>query len=178
MKKLTFLLPLVFVLSVLQQSNVAEACSCAPPNSVDVSLPKAYAVFVGKVEKSTQVPMGVGEQLVKFSLERPFKGPADAQITVKTSVSSASCGYPFEVGERYLVYSYNEGLDVSLCSRTKKAEEATSEITRLAELTANTAPATAAPGQRGCGCQSSQNGGGTILLLFGLTLLCLRRRSW
>lgn len=42
---------------------------------------------------------------VEFELDETWKGEKTANITVSTEVMSASCGYPFRVGDSYVVFA-------------------------------------------------------------------------
>jgi MYXO-CTERM domain-containing protein len=149
MKNLFFLAPLVVLLALVVDARSAEACSCVAPSPVEVSLEESHAVFVGKVEKISKVgDASMATLAVELSVERHFKGPTDARIIVSTSAFSASCGYRFEEGERYLVYSRTDQLRVGLCSRTKKADGASGEITRLDELTGKGSTKAKIPGSK------------------------------
>jgi len=68
------------------------------------------AVFIGKVTKNEG-------GAVSFQVERYWKGPGTESITIYTSTSEASCGAPYRVGKKYLVFAnnYKGALQASLC---------------------------------------------------------------
>jgi hypothetical protein len=120
----------------------------------------------------------------------------DAEVV--TAVSSATCGYNFEVGKSYLVYAgtFDGKLNVSLCSRTALIDQAGEDLQALGlgatPVNPKTPPADVAPQQSvpeeppargGCaGCASTGSaarsaGGLALTALFALLLVTCRRRS-
>ena len=109
------------------------ACSCAGPGSPSEELENASAVFKGEAVSVREFPgiFGIRGSMdpttVKFRVKAVWKG-ADSQTRyVTTARSEASCGFSFVEGTDYVVYSHN-GLDVSLCSRTRPLSEAPSDL--------------------------------------------------
>ena len=65
---------------------------------------------------------------VQFDVQTVWKGTNTDTITLVTQEDTAACGYPFEAGVEYVVYSY-DGTDVgSLCSRTAPVELAAEDL--------------------------------------------------
>ena len=109
----------------------ARACSCAPPPPPAKALAQALAVFSGKVTR-----LAPNRTLVWLDVTRIWKGVKDRQILVSTASHEAACGFPFRVGETYLVYATGENgpmLRTGLCSRTKRLAEAAEDLTELGE---------------------------------------------
>jgi hypothetical protein len=100
---------------VLAPASPAWACSCA---RID-SLAWADSAFIGRVERVDQAN---GHARAWFTVESIAKGTAEAARSVSTSGSSASCGYEFEVGDRYRVFARDGA--THLCSGTVKLEAA------------------------------------------------------
>ena len=134
----------LFVLTSLIFANPepVSACSCVAPSSPSGELGKSEAVFVGTVtniEAKNKVSdkLGLGSSadlmLVTISVSKAWKGIDQKNITVTTAKSSASCGFSFEKGKEYIVYanSREEGLHVSLCSRTSLVENAQKDLQEL-----------------------------------------------
>jgi hypothetical protein len=73
---------------------------------------------------------------VTISVDEVYRGASSKTIEVYTASSSAACGYLFREGQKYLIYA--EGKDsrllVSLCSATKPAEYADSDLAYLRSL--------------------------------------------
>ncbi len=102
-----------------------EACDCKPAPEPTDAVKAAAAVMLGKAVKLEADPASGGWR-VTLEVERWCKGGEAATVQVVTSKSGAACGYHFGVGNRYLVYAGGDAkqLFVSLCSRTRTAEQA------------------------------------------------------
>lgn len=94
-------------------------------------------VFAGKVTtiSDVRIPDGIGShanfwpyRLVRFDVEEDFGGQQRPFIEVTTGEGGGDCGFPFRVGERYLVdaaHSPQLGrLYAGICGRTKLLSEA------------------------------------------------------
>src|SRR5688572_27739183 len=101
-------------------SSPAHACSCGTAGVCDAAW-TAGAVFVGHVVSMESSP--TGGRIVQLAVLEGFRGFRLTQVAIATSASEGSCGYPFQIGESYLVYtdqSPDSGtLSASLCSRTR-----------------------------------------------------------
>jgi hypothetical protein len=135
MKKILLLTTSLFVLS----SNAASACSCLP-TTPQQSLKNSGTVFAGKVidvvdeaKMHPEVSRPLLGFKVTFEVSNVWKGQANRQFVVRTSDSSASCGYSFEKGKEYLVYASNQGsqLETGLCSGTKPLANARPDLAVL-----------------------------------------------
>jgi hypothetical protein len=118
--------------------NLAYACSCAGQIPVSEYVERSSSTFVGAVEDigpNTQT----GGYDVKFSDVSRIWGtwindyPSYGEVTVWTSsLGSDDCGYPFEVGQEYLVYTQREEstniLKVDLCNGTKPVDQAQADL--------------------------------------------------
>ncbi|MGE4443956.1 MAG: hypothetical protein AB7E37_03115 [Candidatus Altimarinota bacterium] len=124
------------------------ACSCIPSESPEISLEKATGVFVGTVgniEKSGMIDNLIGDfpqKKVYFTVSNEIKETYGHNTSITTSNDGASCGYEFEIGKEYLVYTYGEkeNQQVSLCSRTAELAYAQEDIEAFSglSLTENT----------------------------------------
>ncbi|MEV4177977.1 hypothetical protein [Nonomuraea sp. NPDC049709] len=89
-------------------STAAYACSCADLTPAE-SVEHADTVFTGtvtEVRESEGDPLGPRPPIVfTFRADNVYKGAPAAELTLATSADSASCGYPFERGTRYLVFA-------------------------------------------------------------------------
>lgn len=121
-------------MALIQPPGRAYACSCVPSQPVPAARDESAFVFTGTVSgiavQNQGNPEGV---LVTFDLIESWKGPSDAQLTLRTSGSSASCGYEFVAGERYLVYGViTDGqLSTNLCTRTAQLDAAAVDLAEL-----------------------------------------------
>lgn len=125
----------------------------------------AEGVFVGKVTRSERVAVDPTDQLPFFKMyqmrltvqvELRFKGRTMSRggesgdsVIVYTGVGGGDCGYEFQVGERYVIYT-SDGDEIrgrmsasrplwgrgiywtSICTRTRRFDEA--EIRELEAL--------------------------------------------
>jgi len=119
----------------LAGASPVVACSCLPPPPPVIALIGADAVFEGivtaiKLEvKADEDPNSISSadlMRVSFRVLRAWKGLETAEAVVFTARDSASCGYDFEIGVRYLVYASQGryGLGTGACSRTDRASGA------------------------------------------------------
>ena len=131
MKKLTI------ILSILLSTQIAFACSCEEPGSVEESYKYSDAVFYGKVLKLSYVTISESmnveivdslrstiatdernedlfnfEYLIKveFELIKCYKGEnLKDTVVIYTPRGSASCGFTrFTIGKEYIVYASSE----------------------------------------------------------------------
>lgn len=121
----------------------AHACSCAgpagsPQRVAEQALSGSSAVFSGEVVDIDWPLLPVSSaapETVTFRVSEVWKGPERRTLEVKTAVSDVSCGYPFDAGESYLVYAYDDGTgdvaSASLCSSTKALSDAGADLEAL-----------------------------------------------
>lgn len=103
---------------------VAVACSCTNELTLQQEFDSAWLVFSGRVTSIQPDPFGT--LAVFFEPLQRWKGPLDFHQLVVTPLDTSACGFPFEVGQEYLVFanSYNYGITLTpapfthLCSRT------------------------------------------------------------
>ncbi len=114
-----------------------HACSCGMPGLPVVERDAAVAVFSGRVlrvdVRGGEVTSSADPVWVGFQTYSVWKGPALSTLVVSTARETASCGYPFEVGQEYLVYARGtwDALEVSLCSRTRTLSTAGEDLAAL-----------------------------------------------
>ena len=139
MRTIRRLLPLLLVLLGLAflKPDVAGACSCAGA-SPEESAAQADLVFLGTVAEVTltnrSVRAGSSDPLrVVFDVQTVYKGDGEEELVLETARDGASCGYTFQVGQRYLVYAraVDGVLTTDLCSGTKTEFDATADLTFL-----------------------------------------------
>jgi hypothetical protein len=115
-----------FILLTAIAALPAFACSCAANLTPADAAARADVVFTGVVTSltvshpnapitSSMDPVDVG-----FQVEAVFKGSVVANQQVRTVASDASCGFPFETGQRYTVFGQRQGTTVmvDLCGGT------------------------------------------------------------
>jgi hypothetical protein len=131
----------------------ASACTCVMPSGsqkerAERALADSEAVFSGEVvgyEKSPlDTTMMEGTMLTMMISPRPatvtlrvsevWKGSKQQTVQVATDVADGvSCGYPFEKGQKYLVYAYGgqQGLKTDGCTETKLLSKAGADLEAL-----------------------------------------------
>ncbi|OBR68244.1 hypothetical protein A7K91_10550 [Paenibacillus oryzae] len=116
----------------------AHACSCAMNADVKTSLENHNAVFEGTVTAKKEptalfFSSSADPVTYTFKVNEVWKGKVAPSITVTSAWSSASCGFEFKEGSRYLVYARDNGktLEVSLCSRTAAYSSASGDLAEL-----------------------------------------------
>ena len=135
-------------IGVLSAVASAEACSCGTPPSPSSALHEADRVFRGVVVSSTPMEIRAGStssndpMVVEFDVKQVWKGAMDARVSLWTAREESSCGYPFEVGREYVVYTSQAmrkpvdglpGLMTGRCSRTALLEEAGEDLADLGD---------------------------------------------
>jgi hypothetical protein len=138
MNRVVKIVLLASTLILLQGASfVARACSCADePYPPCRDYWKASAIFSGLATNiSLFIPPGRSESeadmlVVRFRVEKSYKGEAGEEVEVLTPRSNLGCGYPFQVGERYLVYAHkaSDKLMSTSCSATKLLDKAFEDI--------------------------------------------------
>lgn len=111
------ILPAILLLAVPVD---ALACTCAPNPPVAEAVADSSRVFLGTV---TGIEHDGMVQRVTFQVSEHFKGGRTDVLRVQTFAQTASCGYPFREGARYVVYADgdDDALATSTCSRTAVA---------------------------------------------------------
>ncbi len=120
----------------------AGECAAVPP--VEESYAISSSVFVGKVMMVRERTRNVK---VSFKVYKVFKGTLDDVTVVLTSFANdMGQGYPFQIEEQYLVFTYlQDGRDYTrLCTRTKPLSEASEDIKALERILRQEPPPTAA----------------------------------
>jgi hypothetical protein len=113
----------------------ADACSCASPGLPCHAAWQADAVFVGHVVSIESSSMG--GRLVQLAVVEAFRGFQLWQVTLVTGYGEGDCGYPFRMGESYVVYAQRSPtgqLSTSICSRTRPVANANDDLTYLRSL--------------------------------------------
>ena len=129
--------------------DVALACSCVPPAPPLEALAEADAVFHGRAIRIRWVdsePFGLAEAEVTFEVYDRWKGPEVETFTLFTEGLGAMCGYPFSIGERYIVYAFGDDggrFGANICSRTRPYDAGEASTLGTATIVA---PVVEAPG--------------------------------
>lgn len=125
MKKYIYI-TLAIVAFTFITAGTSLACSCmASLDSQKKQITDAYkgstAIFSGKVTSVELMPDG-NYFTVTFAVKNVWKGIAGTVIKIKTAKDSGMCGFAFETGEEYIVYTNGTADDLSVesCSRTTR----------------------------------------------------------
>ncbi|MGU3369084.1 cobalamin biosynthesis protein CbiN [Bacillus mycoides] len=139
MKRIVYVLSLVLICSftyfILPEKSYACDCTKASPEE---RLQKNDVVFEGKV---LEVQEKDGRIKTLFEVKNIWKGTSSSQIIIYTSVSS--CAVRFAEGGEYLVFSSYRGeekLETSICSGTKRLDEAEAKQKALAQIAKKSIP--------------------------------------
>lgn len=126
--------------TVLVGAPHASACNCIPPGDVAEEARESPAVFLGyAVSRSGPILRGDSPFIVRlkalfriniryptedylygFHVIETFKGAPVKSRGVFSATHSSACGYTFELGKQYLVFTYaHEGrAETSICDAT------------------------------------------------------------
>ncbi|HDR4421709.1 TPA: cobalamin biosynthesis protein CbiN [Bacillus cereus] len=139
MKRIVYVLSLVFICSltyfILPEKSYACECMKASPEE---KLQNNDVVFEGKV---LEVQKKDGKTKTLFEVKRIWKGTNSSQVIVYTSFSS--CAFRFAEGGEYLVFSSYRGdetLETSMCSGTKRLDEAGADKVALSHIAKESVP--------------------------------------
>ncbi|MEK4890361.1 cobalamin biosynthesis protein CbiN [Bacillus sp. FSL M7-0996] len=139
MKRIVYVLSLVLICSftyfILPEKSYACDCTKASPEE---RLQQNDVVFEGKV---LEVQEKDGRMKTLFEVKKIWKGTSSSRIIIYTSVSS--CAFRFAEGGEYLVFSSYRGeekLETSICSGTKRLDEAEIEKNALSHIAKESVP--------------------------------------
>lgn len=115
---------------IMLPTRPAYACSCRRPPPPNQALADATVVFSGQV---TSIERVKGRLNVTFRVDKQWKGEPAQSLIVQTAATTAMCGYPFKVGQIYLVYvNHRQGrLQTNQCSRTSLLSQAAEDLSVL-----------------------------------------------
>lgn len=135
---------LACVTLLLCSARTATACSCIDPGPPCQAYGAVSAVFSGRVTEITSFTSsdeqlrGYEQRLVRFAVSQPYRGVSGTSAETVTGNGGGDCGYPFKVGESYLVYAYQSPKDnklhASICSRTRPLSEAGEDLEYIQSL--------------------------------------------
>lgn len=124
-------------------AEFGHACVCMAPHTVEEALAKSSAVFSGRVisiYRPLLDRMGItknGGHRVKFEITKRWKGSKSRTVVVTTRLTGEACGYPFEKGNKYLVYVVDEPIQTGICTGTKDFDDAENDMSQLNKLLQN-----------------------------------------
>ncbi|MGE8056886.1 cobalamin biosynthesis protein CbiN [Bacillus mycoides] len=144
MKRILRMLPVVIICSfiLIVFPDKSYACDCIKKYPED-AFQKNDVVFEGKVIEVGRKE-GIGTEVL-FEVKKIWKGTSSSQIIIYTSSSSSSssCAFRFAEGGEYLVFSSYRGeekLETSICSGTKRLDEAEIQKNALSHIAKESVP--------------------------------------
>lgn len=133
-------------------TQTVNACSCMGPGLPCQAYWTTSAVFAGEVIEITSTASdderlpGYRQKLVRFAVRESFRGVSRTLVDAITGNGGGDCGYPFKVGNSYLVYAYQNPQDnklyANICSRTRPLSEAGEDLEYIRNLAKAEAGAT------------------------------------
>lgn len=116
---------LLCIVAVICAARPVSACTCADLGSLADEYRHSRAVFVGRIvslEISTKVIEGqrFENMIATFEVERRWKGPTVRRLRVQTcgtQTEVCTCGFDFQLGQRYVVFAEGKPLQTSSCNR-------------------------------------------------------------
>lgn len=156
MNRLTRFLILVSLIASLLAPTESLACSCSGSSPTPGAYNYSSHVFIATVIEVRRPPSriihgkdgsvgsyeGRGPTIVRLYVEESLKGTPGPEVHFEQG--NDSCAYPFEVGEKYLVYAIEENgkLDTDKCKRTRPISMATSDLQYIRGLKRGVSQAT------------------------------------
>lgn len=134
------------LLLVIITPQTVNGCSCVPPFDVIGDTQKwvekekksAMAVFSGAVTKIIRPidKKGVASGTIKVEILviDAWKGVSERKVNIYTTTICCICGYPFKLGQQYLIYAFGENADqlwTNICSRSVRLKYAQDDIKYL-----------------------------------------------
>ncbi len=182
------LIALMIGLWVFVGPERSHACYCVPRGTPSEALAESAAVFAGKAVSVRELDRGDGivssldPTTIEFEVATVWKGRVNQTMRLTTARGGASCGFSFDEGVEYIVYSEN-GSTVTWCSLTKPLSAAGADLAELGEgkmLTqGGVTRARNGPGQgAGGGCGASPHSTDLLFagVLVGVAWLAVRKR--
>ena len=116
---------LACIVATMCAAHPVAACTCADLGSLADEYHHSRAVFVGRIvsiEISSKIVDGerVENMVATFTVERRWKGPTIRRLRVQTCGTQTlvcTCGFSFQLGERYVVFAEGKPLETSSCNR-------------------------------------------------------------
>ncbi len=134
---------LIAIITLFADDQNVHACSCEGPTGPAEAFDDSDAVFRGMVISKIGLRSECGssgsvffrDAAIEFKVTTVWKGELNETAFITTNYHGATCGYPFRIGEEYIVYAdgRNGVLRVGLCSRTRPVSSAEEDFEILGE---------------------------------------------
>jgi hypothetical protein len=129
----------IVLFAILHTSNCL-ACTCIGKSKIKHEIRASDLVFSGTVisKEIVVVPEEGVDKLFWFhyakytiAVDTKYKGAAQDTIVINTGIGKGSCGFKFEIGERYIIYANytteyslkETELGTNICNRTMPYNE-------------------------------------------------------
>jgi carboxypeptidase family protein len=132
------------LLTAVVNASDALACTCALGGSpCGVRTSPDAVIFVGTTTEISAPAAAVDPATgpasrvvrVRFAVSEAIQGPKTPTAVSSTEEKGSGCGFPFQVGQTYLVYAFRQadGLHTDICSGTGTLSEKTDDLEILRE---------------------------------------------
>ncbi len=120
-----------FAFIIICCSIISANSQCAPTGTPRDELARSDSVFSGRVVEFEIKDNS--EVHIIFCVDNIWKGPKGSKYRIRTCPRSNCCGFNFEVGKTYMVYSYTffDKFWTSTCTRTAEILDGQSDINLL-----------------------------------------------
>jgi hypothetical protein len=110
-----------------------RACTCNEWPDFDEALAQSSLIVLGTVLSIEPDDVTPDELDIVVTIQRHsiWRGPHTPTVQVRTWENEAVCGYPFSVGQSYLVYGESAPAMTHLCARTHSEWPGDPDIARL-----------------------------------------------
>ena len=121
----------LFFIALLWVGQLSAQRNCPQIPDFEEAYEAASVVFAGRVVNVSTNPHKTGLNIV-FQIDSSWKRTIEEVVTLNTG-SSVQGGYPFRMGERFLVFARKkfQSLKVGGCSRTAAWADAGEDLDRL-----------------------------------------------
>lgn len=126
---------LLFLVSLSLAPKTSFACWCIKQDT-KTSLDQAEKVFSGSVieiqyEQERNAPTGTNRRANLLEVDQVWKGDEQSRTIVYSD--GGSCGFTFEEGKSYLVYTYDNNGEsyTNFCNRTVELSQAGEDVKAL-----------------------------------------------
>jgi hypothetical protein len=117
----------------------AQACKCVVEANIERAAARADVVFRGRVLDVAEAMGPVAQQPERMTAYRQvrverlasYQGTVPEAVTLRTGLGDGDCGFPFRVGEEYLVFAERHPgaeLSTDICTRTARIQDAEEDL--------------------------------------------------
>ncbi|TBR08782.1 MAG: hypothetical protein EPO62_06110 [Candidatus Nitrosotenuis sp.] len=89
-------------------SGQASACECKDLKEESSYLSDSDSIFLGKVRNIEKTNDEYPSYLIRFDVDKSWKGTNTKEISIKSSMDSGACAYSFEINQVLIVHAQQE----------------------------------------------------------------------